>query len=661
MLFQKVLLLLLSLFFMMACHKDDEPVITDELEISYVYIGENNLLDGQVEDIPVDETVEIRFNFPLNTISASEFIKILDQDNNEIAGQFSFFSEDKLVKIDHPEWDVNVTYTLLISDQLTGAKGESFSGAEYSFTTLIPPLILESILIDGNEVNPLARIIDIDRDPNIELRFNSSITASDVFEYASFGSNGNAVGFQITQVDNKTLSCVLSESLEGFSKNQFSIASTLQNKIGRPFERLELVFYAQADTSYKFPEISDDELLTLIQKQTFKFFWDLAITESGLMPERFRPTNPNSTNVTFGGSGFGVMSIIVAIERGFITRQEGLDRWEQITQFLLTKAATFHGAWPHWMNGNTGEVNKFGEQDGGDIVETSFMIQGLLTVRQYLDATNSQQEADIIDNINQLWHAVEFDFFQQEGEAALTWNWSPNNGFLPLRIRGWNEALIIYVLAASSPTHPVSEEAYHEGWARNGGMENSNGNSYYGYTLPLRTDMGGPLFFAHYSFLGLDPRNLSDQYANYWEQNVTHARINHAYCVDNPGRYVGYSDACWGLTASDGYSGYSAHSPNNDKGVIAPTAAVASLPYTPEESLAAIRYFYYILGDKIWGDYGFQDAFDFTNGWVDSDNIGIDQGPQIIMIENYRSGLLWDLFMSAPEIQAGLTKLGFSF
>jgi len=173
--------------------------------------------------------------------------------------------------------------------------------------------------------------------------------------------------------------------------------------------------------------------------------------------------------------------------------------------------------------------------------------------------------------------------------------------------------------------------------------------------------MGGPMFFAHYSFLGLDPRNLEDQYANYWQQNVTHAKINHAFCSDNPNRFVGYSDECWGLTASDGTNGYSAHSPNNDRGVIAPTAAVASLPFTPEESMAAIRYFYYVLGDKLWGEYGFQDAFDLTNAWVDADNIAIDQGPQIIMIENYRTGLLWNLFMSAPEIQAGLTKLGFSY
>ncbi len=169
------------------------------------------------------------------------------------------------------------------------------------------------------------------------------------------------------------------------------------------------------------------------------------------------------------------------------------------------------------------------------------------------------------------------------------------------------------------------------------------------------------LYFTHYSFLGLDPRNLQDDLANYWEQNVNHTLINRAYCIDNPKNFIGYCDDSWGLTASDNPWGYNAHSPTNDLGVVTPTAAISSIPYTPVESMNAIRHFYYILGDKLWGDYGFYDAFNITEGWWANSYIAIDQGPIICMIENYRTNLLWDLFMSCPEVRNGLDKLGFIY
>jgi hypothetical protein len=227
------------------------------------------------------------------------------------------------------------------------------------------------------------------------------------------------------------------------------------------------------------------------------------------------------------------------------------------------------------------------------------------------------------------------------------------------QIKGWNECLITYVLAASSPTHTIPASAYHQGWASNGALK--NGKSFYSIVLPLGQDYGGPLFFSHYSFLGLDPRNLSDTYADYWEQNVNHSLINHAYVVANPKNFVGYSDENWGLTASDNQAGYQAHSPTNDLGVISPTAALSAFPYTPDESMKAMRFFYYHLGDRLWGTQGFYDAFNLTEGWTANSYLAIDQGPIIVMIENHRTGLLWDLFMSAPEVQAGLTKLGFSY
>jgi hypothetical protein len=310
------------------------------------------------------------------------------------------------------------------------------------------------------------------------------------------------------------------------------------------------------------------------------------------------------------------------------------------------------------MNGNTGITEPFSaNDDGADLVETAFMIQGLLTVRQYLNE-GSTFEAELIDKINILWEEVEWDWFTQD-QNTLYWHWSPNSGFsMNMQIKGYNEGLIVYFLAAASPTHPITAEVYHDGWASNGGMV--NGNNYLGINLPLGYPFGGPLFFAHYSFMGLNPENLQDNYANYWTQNVNHSLINRQFCIENPNNYVGYSEDCWGLTASDNHQGYSAHSPTNDKGVITPTAALSSMPYTPDESMDAMRFFYYTIGDKLWGEYGFYDAFNFTEGWVASSFLAIDQGPIVVMIENHRTGLLWDHFMSAPEVTTSMELLGFS-
>ncbi|WP_246222985.1 glucoamylase family protein [Draconibacterium halophilum] len=630
----------------------------EDLAITYAYIGETALTaSGQNTNITIDETIEIRFNAAVNMVSAEASINLFDAANNPLALTFSYFNNNQLVKIDHQDLDENATYTLTISSGLKGANEEPFKGQTYTFSTLTSPLVLESVQIDEVTYNPLSRILDINRKPVIRLQFNSAVSKDDISLYSSYSSNGTSVASTFNQLDEQTISVEISQEMEGFSKTVFAISSNIENRIDRPFEGLELNFYTQADTTPKFPVISDEELLTLVQRQTFNYFWDFAHPVSGLARER----NTSGNTVTTGGSGFGVMSILVGIERGFITRQQGIDRLETIVEFL-TDADRFHGVWPHWLNGETGKTIPFSSNDdGGDLVETAFMMQGLLTVRQYLNSGNSQ-ESSLINKINTIWETIEWDWYTQGGQDVLYWHWSPNNDWaMNMKIRGWNEALIIYVLAASSPTHTIGKDVYTKGWARDGNMMNTDNNSFYGYTLPLRNDMGGPLFFSHYSFLGLDPRNLSDQYANYWEQNVTHTKINQAYCADNPQNYVAYSNDCWGLTASDGYSGYSAHSPNNDRGVLTPTAALSSMPYTPEESMKALHYFYYTLGDKLWGDYGFYDAFDFTNGWVADSYLAIDQGPIVVMIENYRTNLLWDLFMSCPEVQSGLTKLDFTY
>ncbi|HEX5169048.1 MAG TPA: glucoamylase family protein, partial [Cyclobacteriaceae bacterium] len=438
-------------------------------------------------------------------------------------------------------------------------------------------------------------------------------------------------------------------------KYQFWISDAVKGVGEEVMTQFVKFFYSGAPSEPVFPVLSDDELLTKVQEQTFKYFWDFAQPNSGMARER----NTSGDLVTSGGSGFGIMALIVGMERGFITRAEGLDRMDRILDFLEA-ADRFHGAWSHWIDGNSGKVIPFSENDnGGDLVETSFLIQGLLTFRQYLNSA-VPLESDLIDRINFLWNSVEWDWYTREGQDVLYWHWSPDKGWvMNHQIRGYNECLITYVLAASSPTHTIGSSVYANGWTQNGAIK--NGNAYYGITLPLGSPYGGPLFFAHYSFLGLDPRNLDDGSSNYWTQNVNHTLINQAYCIDNPLSFVGYSEDCWGLTASDNQNGYSAHSPTNDLGVIAPTAALSSFPYTPEESMKALKFFYYSLGQRTWGDYGFYDAFNITEGWYSNAYLAIDQGPIIVMIENYRSGLLWDLFKSCPEVQAGLTKLGFTY
>ncbi|WP_423736444.1 glucoamylase family protein [Chitinophaga caseinilytica] len=415
-----------------------------------------------------------------------------------------------------------------------------------------------------------------------------------------------------------------------------------------------LAMSAQQKKKIPRQQLGDTALVTLVQQRTFNYFWKFAHPVSGLAPER--TTTPDT--VTIGGSGFGVMAILVGIERKFITRDEGLDRMLKIVNFLL-KADHYHGIWPHWMHGATGKTVPFSRRDdGGDLVESAFMWQGLLCVRQYFDR-DVPKERELRDKIGWMWSEAEWSWYTQGGQDVLYWHWSPNQGWaMNHAVRGYNECLIAYVLAASSPTYPVSPRVYHQGWAVNNHF--LNGRQFYGITLPLGFPYGGPLFFAHYSFLGLDPRGLKDQYADYWEQNKAHTLINRQYCIDNPKQFKGYGPDCWGLTASDNHEFYNAHSPTNDLGVITPTAALSSFPYTPEYSMQAMRYFYDKLGDRLWGEYGFYDAFNETVNWFDYQYLAIDQGPIVVMIENYRSGLLWRLFMSCPEVKTGLRRLGFS-
>lgn len=412
--------------------------------------------------------------------------------------------------------------------------------------------------------------------------------------------------------------------------------------------------------------LTDTEMLDLVQEETFKYFWDYANTESGAARERYHVDNPslNANVVTTGGSGFGLMAILVGIERGYVTRTEAVTRLNTILDFF-ENADRFHGAWSHWIDGGTGNVLPFSAEDnGGDLVETAFLAQGLICIKEYFKNGTTEEQA-LATQADNLWKGIEWDWYTQS-QNTLYWHWSPSNDFsINLELKGYNETLIAYVLGAASPDYTIPTDAYHQGWASNGNIV--SGASQYG--IPLILDHAGtgtgPLFWAHYSHLGLNPTNLTDQYANYWDLNVNHTNINYEHCVDNPNNYAGYGADCWGLTASysrnnDGSVGYNAHDPENDTGIISPTAAISSMPYTPQKSLAAMHYFYQ-QGEDLLGPAGFYDAFSPHYDWYTPRYLAIDQGPQIIMIENYRTGLLWNLFMQNEDVQNGLNSLGFNY
>jgi hypothetical protein len=518
-----------------------------------------------------------------------------------------------------------------------------------------PPVAFQATSIKVNEqAANNSSFVDVNFKPVIKVAFSAPVDQNSASGSISLQGSNASVQYTVSFANNDSVIIIQpSGLLKPLSRYSLIFSGALQSQQKADLSTpVTISFNTSIDSTDKFPRIADDALLELIQKQTFKYFNDFAHPVSGMARER----NSSGDVVTTGGTGFGVMSIIAAVNRNFISRNDGLEHIQKIVSFLKNKCTAYHGAFAHWIDGSTGATVPFSENDNGaDLVETSYLMQGLLCARQYFKE-NITAETNLRNDVNTLWDAVEWNWFRQNSQDVLYWHWSPDKEWLMnVQVKGWNEALIVYALAASSNTSAIDANIYNAGWASNGAM--LNGNTYYGIKLPLGPTLGGPLFFAHYSFLGINPNGLSDQYSNYLTQNVAHSKINYSYCVANPKGFYGYSDLCWGLTASDEQGGYSAHEPNNDNGTISPTAAVSSLPYTPVESMKALKFFYYTLGDKLWKEYGFVDAFNLQKLWFADSFLAIDQGPMIVMIENYRSKLLWNLFMSCPEIKRGLKSL----
>jgi len=403
--------------------------------------------------------------------------------------------------------------------------------------------------------------------------------------------------------------------------------------------------------------MSDDELLTMLQEQCFRYYWEGAHPNAGTTLENI----PGDDRiVATGASGFGIMALVVGVDRGFITREQGLDRLDKIVSFL-EKAPRYHGVWPHFMDGATGQTLPVFDMfdDGGDLVETAFLMEGLLASRQYFNGPG-EPEHNLVARISHLWETVEWDWYRRSmGSRALYWHWSPDwSWYINHQITGFNECMMVYLLAVASPTHPVPAELYYSGWA---GAHYTNGHTYYGIKLDVGVGSGGPLFFTHYSYMGFDPRGIHDRFTDYFENNQKMARISLAYSLQNPGHYKGYGADFWGLTASDGPDGYMPHEPTQrmDDGTMTFTGALSSFPYTPEASMRMFKHIYRDLGDRVWGVYGPRDAINLSQDWVSPIYMGLNQAPITVMIENYRTGLIWKLFMSNPEIQPMLGKIGF--
>ncbi|BET68152.1 hypothetical protein ASA1KI_30700 [Opitutales bacterium ASA1] len=418
--------------------------------------------------------------------------------------------------------------------------------------------------------------------------------------------------------------------------------------------------------------MNDEQLLDMVQEGCFRYYWEAGHPNAGLAPE-ILPGDEHL--IATGGNGFGIMAMLVAIERGFITRDQGVERMAEILRFL-DRADRFKGVWPHFLDGRTGRtVPFFGRyDDGGDLVESAFVMQALLTARQYFDRDDAA-EREIRATVTRFWHEMEWSWFRKTPDSdVLYWHWSENHGFhISHPLIGWNETLIVYLLAIASPTHAVPPEMYHtgfagtserhrkyrQGWSRTrDGDSYVNGKTHHGIRLDVGVGNGAELFFLHFNFMGFDPRGIRDAYTNYFDNSRAIALVNRAYCIENPRGMLGYGPDCWGRSAGVNSGGGRAM-PRDDNGTINVMASLASMPYTPEESMAALRHFYRNLGDRIWGIHGFHDGFNETWNWFDPDYMALNQGPIVGMIENHRTGLLWRLFMANPEIASALAAIGF--
>jgi exo beta-1,2-glucooligosaccharide sophorohydrolase (non-reducing end) len=603
----------------------------------------------QLEDEEHDFTAPVKLDGITSDVPAKRWVQVRLPINKFETASIHPFQLQRLHSVHFGQSEADDTPRTLIIDEIKIDDRNAASPVAPEVRSALPAP--QNVQAQGYD-----RHIDISWDP---------VTDSELQSYAIYrslsGHKFQPVGIQIGGISRYT----------DFLERPGAKASYRVKAVDRAYRQSAFSGVATASTR----ELSDDELLTMLQEACFRYYWEGAHPVAGTTLENI----PGDERiVATGASGFGIMALIVGVDRGFITREQGIQRLTKILDFL-EKAPRYHGAWSHFLNGYTAQsMLVFGMFDnGGDLVETSFLMEGLLAARQYFKGA-SETEQNAYRRITHLWETVEWDWYRRSQQSeALLWHWSPQwSWYIDHRLTGFNETMITYLLAIASPTHAVPADLYYTGWAgqsqaaityRSGssgsteGDRYQNGHTYYGIKLDVGAGTGGPLFFTQYSFMGFDPRGIRDRYTDYFDNNRNIALIDLAYCEADPGHYQGYGPDDWGLTASDDQLGYLAHSPDlaNDDGTITPTGALSSFPYTPQASMAALKFFYRVLGDRLWGVYGPRDAFNLTRNWFSPVYMGLDQAPIVVMVENYRTGLIWRLFMSNPEIQPMLDKVGF--
>lgn len=422
---------------------------------------------------------------------------------------------------------------------------------------------------------------------------------------------------------------------------------------------------------------SDKEFLDSLSQQTFNWFWEKAGPENGQVPDRW----PTKAFSSIAATGFGLASYIVGVEEGYITRDQASARVLLTLRFLdqlpkgdsVAGVAGYRGFFYHFLDQNTGLRY---QQVELSTIDTGLLMAGILSSQSYFDQ-NTTVETEIRALADRLYQAVEWDW-AMNNKDVMSMGWHPERGFLDATWRGYNEANILYILGLGSPTHPLKAESW-KAWTRTYQWDTYQGQEFLNF---------GPLFGHQYSHMFIDFRGIQDEYMrskgiDYFENSRRATLANRQYCITNPAGYVGYEANVWGLTACDGpgndgkdnpniaYQGYNARGTSRfylqDDGTIAPTAAGGSIPFAPEVCIPALKAMKEKYGKDIYGTYGFKDAFNLSisyedgrKGWFDPDYLGIDQGPIVIQIANYRSETIWKVLKKNQYILAGLKKAGFT-
>jgi hypothetical protein len=408
-------------------------------------------------------------------------------------------------------------------------------------------------------------------------------------------------------------------------------------------------------------QMTDNQFLDTLQRACFDFFWQEANPSNGLIKDRSSATSPSS----IASIGFGLSAICIGIDHGWITREAGRDRvlttlrtfWNGPQGTGESSVMGYKGFFYHFLDMNTGHRTWSCELSS---IDTGLLLAGIIDAKQYFDA------ADSLDGVvralaDSIYYRMDWNWFRN-GDPSIEMGWVPSTKFGTFGPWiGYNEAMILYILALGSPTYPVPAGVW-QTW--------TSGYSYrihYGYAFIEFP----PLFGHQYSHCWIDFRSINDAVMRprgftYFENSRRATLAQRAYCAANPKAWVGYSDTLWGITACDSppgplypYSARGAPPAQNDDGTIAPTAVGGSIAFAPEVCIPTLRSMYDTYRSQIWMKYGFRDAFNLTQNWWGPDVIGIDQGPIIIMIENYRTQRVWNRFMRNPDIQRGLERAGF--